>query len=1000
VIEPFIELSGGRFVAGHGEALNPDPLRDYVWNLTGMPNASALQLLRVLPAAVQTSPGSNFTDEATLVNSTAASARAQGGGTLVLDYGVELAAWIELRSPDLTAAAVAAGCVTMSVGESNVPQFFSPSRLSPKVHNATNPLFAGWKTAVPAQYAGGVFRLELNAQLYEGVRYGFLHVNASCGRFEPFTIASVAAQAQVKPANWEGTFSAPGFPVLERAWYVGGYTVKLNLQEDAIGSILDQRGDRTPKGVFAGFSGDAHPAQATSMAAFGNFELVKAMQQQLGQFDSSYGTYCMYWVLSLADYFAATADAPSVKAMLPQAHEKMLRSLHRATPTPGAPPTQRQQYAGWDERFNFAKPPVYPENGYVMRALYVQASAALAEVAQAVGNRTLAAAYRAEAAAMRARVRGGAGGEAERGNEWWRPLGLHASAHAANAGLINATEAPLVFAARFNDSASICSFSNFNQYFVLQGLAKLGYPRQALASIELCWGAELALGATSFWEVSGYGGQWAHAFGGAHSPAGAAAFSPLQASPPAPLQASPPVPGHSSGSDSKCHPGASGVTAWLSQEAAGLRTRPCPAGGDSGDGGRSSFALCASVRPLLARVSASLPTPRGPLKVSIDAAAGIHSLSVPCGVFLTDLQLPLSAACSARPASVSVSVSVSWLHANATTEAGARAGAEHGASPGPNRSGAEHGAAYAEVESAVVAAPWESANGLFDRLVHIANQSILAAASAAAFEGEGEGVCSSARPLLRVRVRCAGAADAEATEATEAAAAPGRRGRSLATAYGAPQWAVPLVGSDSATQGAWIGRYGARGHRLFGLDNPSASNLSAPFLGAVSIQAGAERVVADPVPSGDLKYAAALQLPCAGCARALGNASSAFLQPMAIEVGLRPALLPETANGRCCNLSLYFVDWAGADPPVQGWGGGVRRKTAVDVFTVTPEVEIDVGHATAVAEHPLLAGGVYRTWRACASRLRANATTGLAAVRFRVYVVTGKDAAVSALFID
>jgi hypothetical protein len=49
------------------------------------------------------------------------------------------------------------------------------------------------------------------------------------------------------------------------------------------------------------------------------------------------------------------------------------------------------------------------------------------------------------------------------GNEWWRPLGLHASAHAANAGLVNRSEAPLVFASRFNDSATICSFSNFNQ---------------------------------------------------------------------------------------------------------------------------------------------------------------------------------------------------------------------------------------------------------------------------------------------------------------------------------------------------------------------------------------------------------------------------------------------------------------------------------------------------------------------------------------------------------
>ena len=84
-------------------------------------------------------------------------------------------------------------------------------------------------------------------------------------------------------------------------------------------------------------------------------------------------------------------------------------------------------------------------------------------------------------------IRSGAGGETP-GNEWWRPLGLHASAHAANAGLVNQTEAPLVFAARFNNSAKVCSFSNFNQYFVLQGIANLGFPKHALASIELCWG--------------------------------------------------------------------------------------------------------------------------------------------------------------------------------------------------------------------------------------------------------------------------------------------------------------------------------------------------------------------------------------------------------------------------------------------------------------------------------------------------------------------------------
>ena len=137
---------------------------------------------------------------------------------------------------------------------------------SPKVHNATNPLFAGWKTEVPVPYSDGIFRLELNAQLYEGVRYGFVHVNASCGAaVTPFTITSVTARAQVKPANW-ATFASPTRPVLERAWYVGGYTVKLNLQDTAIGSILDQRGDRTPKGKFTGFAGDSHVAQGENDA--------------------------------------------------------------------------------------------------------------------------------------------------------------------------------------------------------------------------------------------------------------------------------------------------------------------------------------------------------------------------------------------------------------------------------------------------------------------------------------------------------------------------------------------------------------------------------------------------------------------------------------------------------------------------------------------------------------------------------------------------------------
>ena len=89
-----------------------------------------------------------------------------------------------------------------------------------------------------------------------------------------------------------------------------------------------------------------------AMAAFGNFALVKSMQRQLSEFDSAYGTYCMYWVLSLADYFAATSDVAFVQDMLPKGHLKMRRSKNRVLPKPlppGAPPPRKGsgQYAGW-----------------------------------------------------------------------------------------------------------------------------------------------------------------------------------------------------------------------------------------------------------------------------------------------------------------------------------------------------------------------------------------------------------------------------------------------------------------------------------------------------------------------------------------------------------------------------------------------------------------------------------------------------------------------------
>lgn len=501
-----------------------------------------------------------------------------------------------------------------------------------------------------------------------------------------------------------------------------------------------------------------------------------------------------------------------------------------------------------------------------------------------------------------------------------------------------------MFASRFNDSGKVCSFSNFNQYFVLQGVANLGFPEHAMASIELCWGAELRLGATSFWEVGGYGGAWVAALAPSTDPA---------------ANASPPVPGHSSGADSKCHPWAAGATAWLTHNAAGLQPASCTRRGARPGWGVTGWpAVCVRVQPLLSAVVATLPTLHGAVSIAVDAAAGTHVLRLPPGIDLDGeaVLLPLAAGCTSV-----TSVAVNGLRVAPGTDGYtvSRAGRSTGA---PANGTAAHCVALSA--------------GLF-------------------------GAAAEAR-TTRINVRC-GRPDAPAISgAAEPATAPGALGL-----YPPPVWSVPLVGTDASTRGSWLGRFGSRGYKLFGLSAADGgARLDEPFIVGVGYTHGAETnrntgSVAN-VPPADPRYPAALELPCPGtsaaCTRGIGAVVTKSIDPMAIEATLALARLP-AAQGGCVNISLYLVDWTGTDDPVHGAGAVAQRKIAIDVFTVAPGLEIDVGYATAVLGHPGLGHGEYRTWRACADRLRPN-TTGVAMVRFRVYVVTGFNASVAAIFFD
>jgi len=299
-IEPFQPLTGGAFT-GSPVPTSPDPLQTYVWDAPV--NGSALQAFGVAATYVNLTAGTSPADWVgweTLARASAGHVAVSGGGGILLDFGVELAAWLEIDSPDLAAADL--HLLTLGISEYDEVLFNN----------------VGLKARVPVAYPqtgpGGeaftTYRLELpHPDLYEGVRYGWVLFNATPST--PFTITAARAVAQIKPQNYFGAFHAAGADtLLERIWWTSVYMVKVNLLTDQFGSILVYRGDR-----FS-WTGDAHVAQATALIALDPgfvYTNLVFTQNNCNGIES----YCLYLVLSVTDYFEKTGDAAGVLALLP-----------------------------------------------------------------------------------------------------------------------------------------------------------------------------------------------------------------------------------------------------------------------------------------------------------------------------------------------------------------------------------------------------------------------------------------------------------------------------------------------------------------------------------------------------------------------------------------------------------------------------------------------------------------------------------------------------------
>ncbi len=533
---------------GKMNPLSPDPIINYTW---ANPKASdGLESYRLKPVSwVVSNPGSfNMMDfkknDAIVVN---------GTGDIRLDFGQENAGWLEFDSPDFS------GAVEMSISEYNQPPVYAsnypPKTLTPKKH-------------------GNTYQLELNPELYEGVRFGWIHVRTFSA---PWHITGVRLVCQTRPVNYNGSFSCSD-TLLTRIWYTGAYTVKLNLLKDYLGAILMNRGDR-----FS-WTGDAHPAQAASMVAFGNYDFIKKNIACTSTQSNGIRSYALYWVLSLIDYYKYTGDTITLKTYIDNACAK----LDDAYKVFGTNPNL--EYYGWDERLGagFEHPNIpEPQNAYKM--LSIRAWKEFSAAMGACGRTDLRDKYNSYAAEKFAAL--------EKNAAWYHDFGLHAGADAVTTGLLSADEKKAIYEKNFTDRVNRISYSPFNQYFVIQAFAMMNKYDDALSSIRDLWGGQIKYGGTTFFED--YRPSWNEV-----------------------VSKNGPVPGNQCGFTSLCHPWGAGVTKWLSEEVLGIKpTSP----------GFATFDVVPHLGRTLTNVSGKTHALRGDISASFNVSSGLCIIATPAG---------------------------------------------------------------------------------------------------------------------------------------------------------------------------------------------------------------------------------------------------------------------------------------------------------------------------------------------------------------------------------
>ena len=543
--QPYPYINPGGF-SGSPVRESPDPLINYRWT-----NPKASDGLEVFLLPVRLVSADHLASFKNLESATAKPTNIQvlGTGSIRMDFGVEAGAWIEFDSPDCL------GGIEMSISEYNEPGVE--------------------KTAVPIKH-GNTWRLELNPELYDGVRFAWIHVRDWSA---PWHITGIRAVVQVKPTNYNGSFTCSN-PVLTQAWYVSAYSVKASLCKDYFGAILMERGDRMS------WTGDAHTSQAAALAAFGNFDFIRQNIDNTSEQSNGIRSYSLYWVLSLLDYYWYTGDSVTLNKYIKNACKK----LDDANKVFGTNPGLR--FYGWDERLCAGFEIWFrecPEAQMAYKMLSVRAWKDFSVAMGFLGRKDLKEKYEKLAADKMTELR--------QDPDWYKAYGLHAAADAINTGLLNQNESNELYQKWFTDRVARLSISPFNQYFIIQAMARVNQRDDALSSVNDMWGGMAAYGGTTTFET--YRPSWNQVVG-----------------------KNDPVPNTQSGITSLCHPWGAGVVKWLNEEIAGIiPTSP----------GFKTYDILPHPGRTLIRINGSTPTPFGTISASFDVKSGKGLISAPSG---------------------------------------------------------------------------------------------------------------------------------------------------------------------------------------------------------------------------------------------------------------------------------------------------------------------------------------------------------------------------------